>query len=67
MMIHPCQNAALLATLKPLRAAAAGDGQDADELGQSGGPMSKEEVEAIDKDWQKWRKEWVARKKLYLG
>jgi hypothetical protein len=62
----PSQNSALLASLKPLRAAAAGEGHDADELGQNAGPMSKEEVDSIEKDWQKWRKEWITRKKTSL-
>lgn len=29
--------------------------------------MSKADIEAIEKEWQKWRKEWIARKRNYLG
>lgn len=55
----------MLAALTPLRKAAAGEGDDQD--GGQSGPMSKEEIESIEKDWQKWRKEWTTRRKNYLA
>jgi hypothetical protein len=60
------QNDALVAALTPLRKAAAG-GEDEQENNGQAGPMSKADIEAIEKEWQKWRKEWIARKRNYLG
>lgn len=60
------QNDALVAALTPLRTAAAG-GEDEQENNGQAGPMSKADIEAIEKEWQKWRKEWIARKRNYLG
>ena len=60
------QNDALVAALTPLRKAATGVEDEQDNNGQAG-PMSKADIEAIEKEWQKWRKEWIARKRNYLG
>jgi hypothetical protein len=60
------QNDALLAALTPLRKTAAGGDDEQDNTGQAG-PMSKADIEAIEKEWQKWRKEWINRRKNYMG
>ncbi|KAG7562917.1 hypothetical protein FFLO_01607 [Filobasidium floriforme] len=60
------ENDALVAALTPLRKAATGGEDKQDNNGQAG-PMSKADIEAIEKEWQKWRKEWVSRKRNYLG
>lgn len=44
------------AFLEPLRAAAGDD---------AGASATKDDVELVEKDWIRWRKEWVARKKVY--
>ena len=64
--VNRFQNDAMLAALAPLRKVATGGGHEHDNDGQAG-PMSKAEIESIEKEWQKWRKEWVNRRKNYLA
>jgi hypothetical protein len=59
------QNELLLSRLEPLRAVAQAEGSGQD-LG-SVGPASKDELEQVDKEWQRWRKEWVTRRKTYMA
>ncbi len=49
----------------PLREQAAKAEKDGEGSGGPGAALQAEDVAALDDDWVKWRKEWVARKRVY--
>ncbi|KAI5450495.1 hypothetical protein NCC49_002952 [Naganishia albida] len=58
------QNALTLKHLVPLRKAC--ENGSSDEPGDQGdGPIGQDKLDALDAEWTRWRKEWVARRKVY--
>ncbi|GHJ89156.1 hypothetical protein NliqN6_5558 [Naganishia liquefaciens] len=55
------QNAIALKHLIPLRNAS--DGKTPGENGEW--PIGKEQLDALNAEWSKWRKEWISRRKVY--
>lgn len=58
------QNAINMKHLLPLRKASGVDASGEASDGASG-PIKQDELNALDSEWMKWRKEWVSRKKTY--
>jgi hypothetical protein len=60
--IYTLQNQLNITHLAPLRAAA-GTGESVNT--KVGALLTKDELDTVEKDWVKWRKEWQSRKNIY--
>jgi hypothetical protein len=70
MLISSCRrkkNQINLNHLAPLRAATKSSDDSGRKGDKVGGLSSVDEIAAVDGDWNKWRKMWIERKKVYLS